>query len=303
MSDSDIRALVAGLESLLDGELAVAALIGCGPGAIPTLRDYLIDGRPSAISQPRQWAVEALAGLGARDVLLEYLSMPKAIADPVCRLGEEAVENTAARRLAQWREPYVFETLLEICASRRMPGIIEALGAFERPEAIPCFDRGLEDDFCRPAAEEALRKLGLRAVPSLILSAITALPGAARETPSSLRRRRSVLTMLTELQPHSREWDRLRPLLSEQDPEIVLRAAQIAANQGSRGDRTAAAQALLNVLPLAEWYLHDDLSDCPAALAPESTPLIESEARRRSGAVPVDSTLLTLRRALDRLNR
>ncbi|MCC6362257.1 MAG: hypothetical protein IT165_01965 [Bryobacterales bacterium] len=70
----DPHVLVDGLNSLLDGESAVSALIACGPAAIDPLRRFLLEGQPSGVYQPRRWAVDALAGLGAKDILLEAIT-------------------------------------------------------------------------------------------------------------------------------------------------------------------------------------------------------------------------------------
>jgi len=132
LTQAEIRRLVESLNSLQDGELAVDALIGCGQTAIPPLREFLLHGRPSVIYQPRQRAVRALAELGAKEVLVEYLRQRKLIADAALRFGEEAVENTAARALAAWKTDDVLQVLLRVARARKLPGVIEALGQFGR---------------------------------------------------------------------------------------------------------------------------------------------------------------------------
>ncbi len=74
----------------------------CGERAIRPLRDILLHGEVGGLSISRPQVVWALAELGARDVLLEYLAMEKDIADPVTRQAETIVENTATRALAAW---------------------------------------------------------------------------------------------------------------------------------------------------------------------------------------------------------
>ena len=161
-SDQDIRNLVRGLDSLRGGDFAAAALVGCGPRAIAPLREFLLQGKPRGIFQPRQLAVETLAELGARDVLIEYLKQARTITDPVVRFSEAAVESTAARVLARWRTEEVYHTLKNLASTRLLPGLVEALGEFGRVEMIPYFLWALGDDECRDAAEQALRKLGER---------------------------------------------------------------------------------------------------------------------------------------------
>ena len=102
LADEQLRKLVASLNSLHEGELAIPLLMICGERAIRPLRDILLYGELGNVSIPRPQVVWALAELGARDVLLEYLAMEKDIADPVTRQAETIVENTATRALAAW---------------------------------------------------------------------------------------------------------------------------------------------------------------------------------------------------------
>ena len=195
--DPEVRRLLACLQSLVDGHSAIEELVACGPAAIPPLREFLLSGRITSVPQPRMWAVEALALLEARDVLIEYLRAPSRGADAQLQFAEDAVKNTAGRRLSAWRDNETFEILLDFCRKRNLPGVIETVAEFERPEAIPSLDRALEDDMCRTAAEDGLRRLGPAARNALVLSAVTPLPNADEETPSSLCRRRSTLRLLT----------------------------------------------------------------------------------------------------------
>jgi len=59
-------------------------------------------GEIDGLSIPRPQVVWALAELGARDVLLEYLAMDEDITDPIVRQAEDVVKNTTARALAAW---------------------------------------------------------------------------------------------------------------------------------------------------------------------------------------------------------
>jgi len=136
--DDKIRFYIEELNSLKEGAAAATRLIACGRSAIEPLRQSLLEGKPSVVYHSRRWAVEALAALGARDVLLEYLTQKKDIADPAIRLGEEAVKSAAARELMRWRSEEVFRLLLGLAQERCLPGVLGALGEFKRPEAVPC---------------------------------------------------------------------------------------------------------------------------------------------------------------------
>ena len=155
---NDIHQLVEGLNSLHDGERVAAKLIAIGTPAVGPLTNFILHGKPSVVYQPRQWAVEALGALKAKDALLEYLRWKKDIPDPATRFAEQSVENAAARELAAWRTDDVLQVLLDLALSHPQAGVIDALGEFDCIEALPCFIRALEDDVCRIPAENALHK-------------------------------------------------------------------------------------------------------------------------------------------------
>ncbi|MGA2027122.1 MAG: hypothetical protein ABSH17_08650 [Syntrophobacteraceae bacterium] len=144
--------LIRELESLNTGKQAAERLVEYGQAAVEPLRRFLFEGIPRKIFQPRFWAVEALAHLGAKDALLEYLLPMREILDPEDRFGEEAVESAAARFLSVWPDEDVYQSLLKLSERRMLLGLIDALAEFRRPEAIPYFERALEDDFYRSAA-------------------------------------------------------------------------------------------------------------------------------------------------------
>jgi hypothetical protein len=281
-SDPEVRRLLACLQSLVDGQSAIEELAACGPKAVPPLREFLLEGRIASVPQPRMWAVEALALLGAKDVLVEYLQAPSRVVDAQLQFAEDAVRNTAARRLSAWRDNATFEVLLDLCGKRNLPGIIETLAGFERAEAIHCFDRALEDDLCRIAAEDGLRRLGPCARSALLLSAVTPLPNADDETPSSLCRRRSVLGLLTEIALERRSWAGVRHLLAERDPELLAKLALIASSIADPPDRVSAAVGLVAVLGRLPWFVWEAAEEALVALAPESVPAIDAELIRRS---------------------
>jgi hypothetical protein len=260
-TDEEIGSFVADLESLPGGDLTVALLVGCGARAIAPLREYLLEGAPRGIFQPRQRAVEALGRLGARGVLFEYLSQKRNIPDPQVRFGEEAVENTAARWLGEWRTEDVFEFLKELTGRRMLPAAIEALGRFERTEAADTFVRALGDDVCRPAAVEALSRIAANVKPVLVRAALPK-PEEPEEKPSERRRRRGTVKVLAELTFTAEEWNELRPLLGDRDKEIALAAAEIAADFAPPEERKEAARFLIRSLERAHWFTQIRIQDC-----------------------------------------
>ncbi len=303
--DPEVTRLIRGLQSLVEGESAIDELVACGRRAVPALRDFLLHGRVASVPQPRMWAAEAVARLGAREVLIEYLESPSRIADPQLSFAEEAVRNTAARGLGRWRDGETFAILLDLCRKRLLPGLIESVAAFERIEAIPYLDRALEDDMCRVAAEEGLRKLGSAARRALVLSAVTPLPNAGEETPSSLGRRRRIMALLAEMDPGAESWTGLRCLLHDSDPELLVRVGQIAARSAHSADRGVAAAALVGALGGVPWHVWKDAEDALIALAPEAVPAIKAELIRRASRPPIvrasDEVFRMLLRLQDRL--
>ncbi len=259
LSDEEIQGLVENLNSLHEGEFGVAMLVACGERAVQPLRTFLLYGKPSGVFVPRQRAVCALAELGAKHILLEYLDFEKDIADPVAAYGEEGVRNTAARALAPWHTDDVYEGLLKVLRRRRLPGPIETIGEFERPEVVPDLVAALEDDFCRSAAEEALRKIGETAHSALIEAARTPDPSGASESTSSRSRRRCALRLLRQLRLLPEDWQKLAALLRDSDTEIAARTGSIALAVADEPDKKLAVRRLIEVLPGADWLLQGEI--------------------------------------------
>jgi hypothetical protein len=280
-TDQEIESLVNDLESLRGGSMASAALIGCGARAIPALRSFLLGGTPRSIHQPRQLAVETLAELGAKGVLIEYLSAPAMIDDAVVRHGEDAVRSTAARELARWQTEEVFQVLQQISLNQLLPGIVEALGTFEREEVMPYLLWALGDGICRSCAEEAIHKLGDRARPFLLDAATSASPSALEESPSSLQRRRWALRILSDLNLPSESWEQLRNLLDENDPEIAITTARIALEIAPLSDRRSAIARLIEMLRRADWLRQRETREALVHHFDIARQAIENEVERR----------------------
>ncbi len=285
LPDEEIEALVHSLHSLNEGELGIDMLVACGERAIGPLRRFLLQGKPSGIFVPRQRAVKALAELGAKQVLLDYLAFDEQIADPVAALGEEAVKNTAARALGAWHTEDVYQALLRTLRRRRLRGVIEALGEFPgRSEAVPELVAALEDDFCRSSAEDVLRNLGETAHFAFIDAARTPNPSGARETPSSRSRRRAALRLLESLRLLVEDWRKLAALLHDRDPEIAARAAAIALNLADRRNQELAVKRMIEVLPAADWLLQGEIQGWLETHREAALSGINQEIERRQAA-------------------
>jgi hypothetical protein len=296
-----IENLIRELDSLNTGKTAAERLVKCGSAAVEPLRRFLLEGAARKIFHPRLWAVEALARLGAKDVLRKFLCLAREIPDLEDRFGEEAVESAAARFLSEWPDEDTYRFLLKLSEQKMLIGLIEALAKFERPESIAFFERALEDDFYRPAAEEAFLKTGIAACPALVNSAITPYPGLASETPSSLQRRRSVVRLLNRIGMVAEYWPTLRELIHEPDAELFVNASKLGVAIASQNDREMIARRILGILPSAPWHLQEDVVEVLVRLGNDAVAAIDEEISRRmsrpDGVRLVDSGLRLLIKA------
>lgn len=299
----EIERLVQNLNSLLEGENTVGLLMAYGRSAIPALRRFLIEGKPGVVYQPRRWAVEALAGIGARDVLIEYLKQKRPILDPAVRFGEVPVENAAARALARWQDDETFRTLLTIADQHSRLGFVEALGRYQRPEAIPYFVHALEDDICRSAAEAALRMLSTGAIPALVEASLTWLPSADEERPASVRRRASTLQILSEMELPREAWRSLRMLVNDPHLDVAIAVSKVALRQGDQADRIASARRLVDVLPSADWFGRIEIESCLTSLYQDASEIIDAELTRRDSQPDQQRVMDNALRTLLRIKR
>ncbi|MGH6877141.1 MAG: hypothetical protein ACREHV_07140, partial [Rhizomicrobium sp.] len=220
---------------------------------------------PSGFYETRRRAVEALAALGAHDVLREFLRRPRDISDPVELTGEEAVINAAARALGTLGDPGDLPLLLSLLQQKSTAGVIEAVGKYRRMEALPFLIEALAEDFYRPAAENAMRALGARARAALMKTAVHCRMAFGRETSASVLRRRSALALLREFGlPRNWPWRTLPGLLRDPDPQIATFACGLALGLATVPEvlQLEAAQRLVALLPLADGLLSAEIEDC-----------------------------------------
>ncbi|MGB8885921.1 MAG: hypothetical protein WCC87_04315 [Candidatus Korobacteraceae bacterium] len=255
--EAGIARLVEGLFSLTDGELGVAALVALGDRAVPALRRVLFEGSPSAVYLPRQRLVRTLGKLGAFSVLGEYLLRDKNILDPVLRLAEEAVENTAAREMARSQSDENFHVLRALVIRRKLPGAVEALAQFRREAAAPVLVAALEGDFCRTGAVEGIRPIYKAAVAYLIESVRSPEPSRSEESPTSLRRRRAAVRLLAEQGVDASACPLLEFLLHESDEWLQSCGAEILFRMNRH---EPALRILLSRLTSNDWVLVDEIA-------------------------------------------
>jgi hypothetical protein len=243
------------LDSLLEGPQAAAHLVACGTAAVPPLRRFLVEGRPRGVFQTRVWAAQALGGLGADDVLLEYLRGPIGSSDPVVRFAEQTVRSAAAKILAESQLPGVSETLLDIAREERLPGALDAVAERDPETATPILIAALEDDFARDAAQAALHRLGAAVCDALVDTALD--PGAGTE--AALRRRRAALALLLHIDFDTDTWQRLERLLDEEDAQLVCAVSLLGVERSPNPGRIA--RRLVDLLPTIGWDWLGDVEE------------------------------------------
>jgi hypothetical protein len=253
VAERDLDKAISKLDSLHDGDLAVTEVVACGKAAIPALQNILCREEKSGLYQTRCRAAEALALLGATNVLIDYLRTERVITDAVERLGEDAVINAVARLLAHECEPCVFAVLLRLGRHAHLAGVIGALGASRRPEAIPALIAALEEDGSRPTAEAALRRFGRRTGGALLNAATMQLPSRDRESPSSVRRRQSALALLAESGINRQGWINLRHLVDDPDARVATLACEICLRCATLAERSRAVRHLIDLLVHPDW--------------------------------------------------
>jgi HEAT repeat protein len=260
---TDVYEAIEKLHSLHDGDTGVVEIIGYGERAIPLLAAILFKPEPSGLYDTRRRAVEALAALRAYDVLRDFLRTPRDITDPVEQTGEEAVINAAARALGDLGDRQDLPLLLALLKREHLAGVIEAVGRFRPPEALPYFIEALADDFSRPAAEGAIRKLGVNARDALFQYATHRDPSSGREVDSSKQQRRSALRLLLNLGRTPRAfWSALELLIQDLDQWIAMLASRLCLGSGMDAAKPAAVARLIGLLKSADGLLAEEIADC-----------------------------------------
>lgn len=258
-AERQVEEAIAKLRSLHDGDRGVIDVVACGAQTIPALRRLLFEREPSGLYGARCRAVEALAALGGYGVLTEFLEVEPIVADPIERLGEDAVINAAALSLARAHDRHAFDLLLRLARRPALTGVIGALGAYQRVEAIPALVTALEEDASRLTAEAALKKFGRSARAALVRTANLRLPSNERESESSARRRRSALRLLRDIGIPRRLWPALRPLVHDSDAAVALQTCKICFERAPETEWPEAAVRLLALLGQADWMLREEI--------------------------------------------
>jgi len=251
--------LIAGLDSLVDGETAAEKLIAMGPDAVPWLERFLMETPPRTIALPRCRAVHALGELGAGRTLVQYFLRYQRPPDAAVLFAEDAVRSAAAQELARWKSDEVYRTLLKAAEDRITGGLIHALDEFGRAESIPVFFSALDDDLCREDAMAALRRMAEPARAFAILSLRDAA-GPSIYCASARRRRRATLQLLRDVGAPAQEWRELRQFLDEQDADSVIAVAAIGFAVAPQPGHAALIDALFRVARHLNWAQEDEVT-------------------------------------------
>jgi HEAT repeat protein len=255
----EIASAINKLKSLHNTGDGIVEIVSCGSVAVPALRAVLFEREPSGLHETRCRAIDALSALRAHDVLIEYLSESHAAADPIERLGDDTVIGYAAWAVARTRQERVFFLLLRLAQRPALNGVIGALGTFGRPEAIPALILALEEDVSRNIAQFMLRRMGGAAQNALVSSALESLPSADCESESSLRRRRTCLSLLIEIGLTLDALPELKNLMWDKDEKVAILACKLQLEHMPAGERGDALDRLSSLLPLVGWMLREEI--------------------------------------------
>ena len=256
----DLERALAQIMSLSDGDRGVLEVVMFGARAVPPLRGLLLKRESSGLFEPPCRVVEALAALGAQDVLATFLKTDRDIADPIERAGEDAVLNAAARVLRDTADEETIQRMLWLAKERYLAGPIEVLGLRRRTEALPCLIGALADDLARPAAEGAIRCFGRDAAVALARAGSERDVQNGSESESSLRRRRTALTLLLEIGDLTAVTLRQQVEWAEDaDPDIAVAGCRAMLGGRDAMNRRRALQKLARLSPRVRWSLHLDI--------------------------------------------
>lgn len=251
-SDDEVRRLIGVLDSLVDGEGAMEALIAIGPRAVPFLEHFLFASPPRSIYPPRCRAVRALGSLGAYQSLIKYLQGYVRPTDSAVLFAEDAVRSAAGRELMRYESPATFQVLCDAVKQRATSGLIQALSQYHWPESVPLLFELLEDDLCRRDAMDGLRLLPEPAMAYAVLLLRGCTP-LAIEGPTASRRRRATLQLLVEFGIRMKGWPELRVFLQDEDRDCVLSAATLGMSFAPAAERPAIVQAVLEASKNMNW--------------------------------------------------
>lgn len=286
-SAETVEHLVHTLESLREGERAERMLISIGQQAVPCLSDFLLHSPPRTIAEPRRRAVHALGELGACTALVAYFQKGALASDAQVLFAEDAVRSAVAHELLRWPTDATFRVLLDAARQRATEGLLLALGEFRRPESMPLLFHSLEDDLCREEAMAALRKMPEQAR-EYAMQSLNDLSDVQLRGGNARWRCRATMKLLREFGVSLQDWRKIQAFLSEEDPEIVLSAAQMGLSVAPASEHPSIIQSLLRLADRFNCVQEADATDLLLAQGPAVRPIVSSieQDRLQHGDVP-----------------
>jgi hypothetical protein len=185
-----------------------------------------------------------------------------------------------------------FEKLVSLLAERGIalsiqagactaPGVIAALAAFHREEAIPYLLGALAEDDCRLLAEPAL--VSFAALPALLRGATLRSPSASIESETSIRKRRSALSLLMEIGVPPDSWPSLRDLVLDREPRIAVLACELCFSV-AEAEWSDATHRLIGLLKHADRRLESDVEECLVRHYRKASDVVGAVLRGKAGA-------------------
>lgn len=243
--------LVARLQNLYSGPLALPQIISLGKAAVPAL-EACLRGPSQALYHPRALAADALAAIGGKDARASLIrALRDSIArqpDPFSQEAEAVMVSHIAEHLSAHRSPAVIDALLHALRTRPLAACARTLGELGDRRAIPLLVDCLAEDAARSAAMTALRRFGRETIAPL--RALLGMPHYVHgiEPPTHIDGRTAAATLLGELGDRS---PLLRALYDRERSVRLAAAMGLAATPATAPER--AIQLLLQGLDERDW--------------------------------------------------
>jgi hypothetical protein len=126
-STSNLQPLIAQLESMICREDAVDALVGYGPGVIPSLAKFLLYGKHRTIAMR---VARARTLLRSQQTVLAYFKGYKIPEDLSVLFAEDPVRSTVAFEPRRWKSRHKPKQFFDVCLQLKNPHREESCAVF-----------------------------------------------------------------------------------------------------------------------------------------------------------------------------
>jgi hypothetical protein len=124
-STSNLQPLIEQLESMICREDGVDALVGYGPGVIPSLAKFLLYGKHRTIAMR-----VARALLSSQQTVLAYFKGYKISEDLSVQFAEDPVRSTVAFETRRWKSRHKPKQFFDVCLQLKNPHREESCAVF-----------------------------------------------------------------------------------------------------------------------------------------------------------------------------